>query len=289
MAFEALLGRPLPADYREFLLKHNGGYPVVTLGEAQDGEEFMLGGFLQLDPDGMDEPYTMHLCTPARREADYGWGLPADALVFADDPGGNLFTLSLDDPHHTVRFIDHESDAPFETHQVLAQGFTAFLQLIRSVDSQAALDAAAQREERKMLTSGSFPVALDAQLQRAEAHLPEVREAVRRACLEVFDEKTHFALHDDPRSRHVFDVMLWLHETATGPGITRADMHEILKAWFRDARGGFGLNGYAPGFLDDWWAARFDEGALEGDVNGKGTFTPAARTALVATLRARSV
>ncbi|MFD1731279.1 hypothetical protein ACFSC4_09750 [Deinococcus malanensis] len=121
-----------------------------------------------------------------------------------------------------------------------------------------------------MLTSGSFPVALDAQLQRAEAHLPEVREAVRRACLEVFDEKTHFALHDDPRSRHVFDVMLWLHETATGPGITRADMHEILKAWFRDARGGFGLNGYAPGFLDDWWAARFDEGALEGDVNGKG-------------------
>ncbi|WP_158263862.1 SMI1/KNR4 family protein [Deinococcus arcticus] len=283
-AFEALLDRALPADYRAFLLAYNGGCPVVTQGTGENGDEFMLSGFLELHPDDMDEPYTRHLCTPARREADYCWGLPVDALVFANDPGGNLFTLSLDDPRHTVRFIDHELDAPFETHRVLAQGFTAFLQLIRSVDAQAALDAAEQRHERETLTRGPFPAALEAQVQRAEALHPEVRAAVRRAGLAVFDAKSHFSLHADPHSLHVFDVMLWLHETATGPGITRSAMHEVLQGWFRDTPDGFGLTGYAPGFLDDWWTARFDDGILEGNPDGTGRFTPAARAALLAAL-----
>ncbi|GGO29829.1 hypothetical protein HNQ08_002779 [Deinococcus humi] len=286
-AFEALLGRALPADYRAFLLAYNGGFPRVTLGTSEDGKEFMLSWFLELHPDAMDEPYTSRLCTPARREADYGWGLPDDALVFAEDPGGNLYTLSLDDAEHTVRFIDHEVDDPFDSHRVLAHGFTAFLQLIRSVNAQAALDAEQQDQERESLARGPFPAAVEAQLQRAEALLPEVRAAVRRAGLAVFDEKSHFSLHADPHSRHVFDVMLWLHETATGPCVTRADMHQVLQGWVRDRPGGFGLKGYGPDFLDDWWTARFDEGALEGEPKGTATFTPAARAALLAALRPR--
>lgn len=286
-AFEALLGRALPADYRAFLLAHNGGFPVVTTGTEEDGEEFMVSWILELHPDAMDEPYTSRLCTPARREADYHWGLPDDALVFAEDLGGNLYTLSLDDAEHPVRFIDHEDDGPFDSHRVLAHGFTAFLQLIRSVDAQAALDAEEQRQERESLARGPFPAAVEAQLQRAEALLPEVRAAVRRAGLAVFDEKSHFSLNADPHSRHIHDVMLWLHETATGPGITRADMHQVLQGWFRDTPGGFGLGGYGPAVLDNWWAARFDEGALEGDPNGIGTFTPAGRAALLAALSPR--
>lgn len=284
-AFEALLGRLLPADYREFLLTYNGGLPVVTLGEDIDGTEFMLSGLRSLHPDAMDEPYAAHLSTPARREGDYGWGLPADVLEIANDPGGNLFTLSLDDPAHTVRFIDHESDAPFGMQRVLARGFTAFLQLIRSVDAQAAIEADVQCEERRRLERGPFPAALDAQLRRVEAHVLGVRDAVRRACLAVFNDKAHFSLHDDPRSQQVFDLMLWVHETATAPGLTRAEMHEVVFDWFSDASGGFGLNGYAPGFLDDWWAARFEKGALEGDVHGQARFTSDARTALMTSLR----
>lgn len=70
--------------------------------------------------------------------------------------------------------------------------------------------------------------------------------------------------------------MLWVHETATAPRTTRTEMHKVLEDWFTDAAGGFGLNGYAPGFLNEWWAARFEEGALEGDVDGQGRFTSVA-------------
>ena len=122
--FEATIGAPLPSDYRNFLLTHNGGRPTwPRLRFERDGtpDETVVEWFFALH----DEPYPVHgeerlppervlpahLKQPLQDfegaiESEYAGGL---LLPIARDPCANLFVLACGgDAHGRAWFHDHE-------------------------------------------------------------------------------------------------------------------------------------------------------------------------------------
>lgn len=109
-AYEARLGRPLPQDYRNFLLQHNGGYPDPSDFEMQspfksDGDFGTVDWFLGID---VSEP-TLGLEYVLQTFADR---IPPRLFPIARDPGGNLICLSSGgEDLGTVYFWDHERES----------------------------------------------------------------------------------------------------------------------------------------------------------------------------------
>ncbi|MGD9724270.1 MAG: SMI1/KNR4 family protein [Pirellulales bacterium] len=103
-AFEGRIGRKLPADYREFLHRYNGGIPEHhVLRDELSGD---LG--VQLFYGICEGPFDID----AKRELMRGrW--PERLLSIAVDDFGNAFCLSLGPPDYgSVYFWDHELEAP---------------------------------------------------------------------------------------------------------------------------------------------------------------------------------
>jgi hypothetical protein len=106
-AFERALGISLPHDYRQFLLRSNGGRP--------DPAEFAITGE-PLNPSGTihyffgihDGPnYNL-----GRKYAVYRERIPADLFPIAGDPGGNIICLAIrGDNVGSVYFWDHDYEA----------------------------------------------------------------------------------------------------------------------------------------------------------------------------------
>src|SRR5215831_4403730 len=120
-AFEATLGYPLPDDYRDFLLRYNGGRPSVIAVTGRDDDPTVpyahgdgVRGFYKLQTAaGLVKNY-QRLISPREYEDAYGLGFPSDALQIGDDDGGNMIMLELAHPQKLIRFVDHERlDRPF--------------------------------------------------------------------------------------------------------------------------------------------------------------------------------
>jgi hypothetical protein len=217
-AFEARLGYRLPPDYREFLLKYNGGIPVSGEVRGRDDDlsvPYAYGDAVRtlykLAPaQGTKQSYDA-LRTPNER----AWRLPGDTLAIGEDASGNLFVLELGRRGTAVRFLNHErGDEPLERHRVLADNFFDFTMRFMPVADMRASEDAARRREREALRAGSLPAKLEAQCRKVERDFPDVRTWIRAACLQVFDAKGNFSLHDDDRSKLVFDVAAWLASRA---------------------------------------------------------------------------
>ena len=106
--FEERLGAALPADYREFLLSHNGGEfvpdEIVLPGHA---EPFASMGPLFGLHDGRQS---------LEAACDNVEGLiPAAVLAFGEDVGGNLLCIGIRGEHRgKVFFWDHNRSLPGE-------------------------------------------------------------------------------------------------------------------------------------------------------------------------------
>jgi hypothetical protein len=222
-AFEESLGYRLPNDYREFLWRFNGGYPIVTLVNGRDDDPTMpysygdcVQVFYKLQTTARAVADSERLQSPGDAEEAYGWGLPADALHIGRDAGGNMFVMELGHPKYLIRFVDHERlDEPFETHRVIAEGFTDLLMRFRTVEEQGEEDRLEYLAERERMISGAFSDALEIQCHAVEQTYQHIRQWIREACLEVFEDKGYFSLHDDARSRMVLDLAFWLRQTAS--------------------------------------------------------------------------
>jgi hypothetical protein len=297
-AFEESLGYPLPNDYREFLRRFNGGYPIVMVVSGRDDDPTMpysygdgVRVFFKLQITARPVGAYERLRSPRDIEEAYGWGLPADALRIGQDAGGNMFVMELGHPKHLIRFVDHERlDEPFETHRVIAEGFTDLLMRFRTVEEQAEEDRLEYLAERERIISGAFSDALETQCDAVEQTYRHIRQWIREACLAVFEDKGYFSLHDDARSRMVLDLAFWLRQTASAmmqgdDAISLAATHENLDAWWRSQKGGFGLSGFAPGRLDDWWKDRVNLGVLQIMSDGRARMSTAATEALVTRFR----
>ena len=116
------LGRPLPRDYRDFLLWTNGGRPVNNVCVAAGTDVHWIFGL-------NEAPAWSSLWSTIDT---YAGRLPADVMPVASDSGGNLFVLESTGDAGRVLFWDHEAefdrDGGGPAFVVVASGFAQFLE-----------------------------------------------------------------------------------------------------------------------------------------------------------------
>lgn len=125
LAFERELPWPLPADYRQFLVEHNG----ATVSECETFTE-VPGHTKVEDVFGFhDGPTYLQL---DRFNANCSTLVPQSLILIASDPYGNYFGMALDpDRRGRVYFVDHEQlAAPIDALVEVASSFSALLERI---------------------------------------------------------------------------------------------------------------------------------------------------------------
>lgn len=118
-----------PSEYREFLLKHNGGRPTPKSFEFKDthgnDSDSLIHFFLAIY-NGYDD--NLEIEYRARVEEDR---LLPHFVPIANDPFGNLICLSVaGEDLGKVYFWDHEIEpetAGYENMSLIADSFTEFL------------------------------------------------------------------------------------------------------------------------------------------------------------------
>ena len=98
--FEQTLGERLPADYRDFLFRCNGGYTGGSLWHCErDVGVHHIGGFRE------ESHFSLLEHLEAIREF-----LPSDIIPRTDDPFGNAICLGIrGEKKGKIYFWDHES------------------------------------------------------------------------------------------------------------------------------------------------------------------------------------
>jgi cell wall assembly regulator SMI1 len=119
--FEHSLGITLPADYRSFLQRCNGGYAGGSVWDFDNGiGVHHIAGFRE----------EKHFSLPWRCNSLREF-LPPDVIPIADDPFGNAICLGIrSQGFGKIFFWDHES-ANDELARV-ADSFTQFVERLRS-------------------------------------------------------------------------------------------------------------------------------------------------------------
>lgn len=103
--FEKLVGAPLPPDYRQYLIDHNGGMPKNTsfkIGKENSRLHNMFG--INDGPDFQNMEWNYDIFKDR---------IPKKILPIGDDPFGNLICLGIaKDVYDKVFFWDHEIERP---------------------------------------------------------------------------------------------------------------------------------------------------------------------------------
>jgi hypothetical protein len=166
LAFQRRIGHELPADYREFLLEHNGGVPEATIVETKSVSSLVRrlhglhGGpsWARLD----------------KLRKTFDGRVPDGMLPIGTDPFGNLYCLGIAGRFRPkVWFWDHEGEAhegePPRTDNLtlVAPSFASFIGKLRRAPPDRplprarSLDQAAARGElatvERMLAAGADP------------------------------------------------------------------------------------------------------------------------------------
>ncbi len=126
--FEQTVGADIPTDYRDFLLKNNGGKPTPNVFDIpQENNASVLREFF-----GLNGAKTSKF--QAKLET-YKDRYPADMLPIGSDPSGNLVLLSVTGTEKgKVYFWDHELEADderqpyYENIYLISNSFAEFLE-----------------------------------------------------------------------------------------------------------------------------------------------------------------
>ena len=136
-AFETFVGHRLPARYRSFLLKYNGGRPDLRDYRNEDGSGASIERFFSIsDSDG-------NLFDEYRRSAS-DHILPAHVIPIGDDGGGNWICLSLDGANAgSTYFWDHDGadvGGGYDHLQLLTRRFSDLLNGLIDTFDQSVFD-----------------------------------------------------------------------------------------------------------------------------------------------------
>lgn len=143
-ALEQHIGHPLPSEYREFLLQHNGGKPdpdALTINIFGDDEENVVFCLFPvrdpavgtIDVEEMDQLYDWPLhCAWDDLQSDlknlYEKQFEHPLLPIGTDGSTNYYCIELSgDDRGSVYFLESE----MADTQKLADSFTDFLELLR--------------------------------------------------------------------------------------------------------------------------------------------------------------
>jgi cell wall assembly regulator SMI1 len=132
-ALETQLGRSLPGDYREFMLRYNGGRPKPPMfrfalrNGRQDNS--CVHWFLSIH----DGEYS----NLERTIRSLQGRIPPDTLPIADDPFGNVVLLGLhSDRRGKVYFWDHENEPKrqpdWSNVALVAETFDGFMRALEA-------------------------------------------------------------------------------------------------------------------------------------------------------------
>jgi hypothetical protein len=135
VAFERKLSVKLPEDYREFLLRTNGGYPADDLQfqfiEGDRESDSVLGEFYTLAQDSELGTLQEGLETFVNADRMPPWCLP-----IADDAFGNQICLSLNqDDFGAIYFWNHELEdiSPANLYRI-ARSFIEFIAMLKELE-----------------------------------------------------------------------------------------------------------------------------------------------------------
>ncbi|OMF94221.1 SMI1/KNR4 family protein [Paenibacillus sp. FSL R7-0337] len=125
--FEGINGLQLPQQYREFLLKHNGGYPkpyYFTISREQGMG--MVNVFY-----GIGEMYD----DLDKKIHNFDEILEAGFIPIADDSGGNQICLGLTEAHfgHVYFWIHDEDPEDMGNMFFLSKDFGEFLERLHEI------------------------------------------------------------------------------------------------------------------------------------------------------------
>jgi len=126
--FEETLGFSLPADYREFLLRRNGGkFQGSVVKVTGLDAKVALDEFFGLD---LDERLNLELWN-----YQYSYKKPAGSLVIGADPGGGMVLLGLDPGWSGVYYWDYsqwfEKSTPEHNIYLMAESFTKLMEALK--------------------------------------------------------------------------------------------------------------------------------------------------------------
>lgn len=133
-AVERRIGRPIPPEYREFLLVHNGGYP-----EPADFEITCHNG--RVMPVSVEWFFPVEAADSIDLEQvlrRYRGRYPEELFPFACDPGGNLICIAVaGEKAGQIWYWDHEEEAEegepptWDNLYPVSESLNAFLTALR--------------------------------------------------------------------------------------------------------------------------------------------------------------
>jgi hypothetical protein len=293
-------GYRLPAAYVDLARRHNGGllkrncYPMKErTGWAED--HVAISGFYAI---GRTSKYSLAGQLGAKFMIEK-WGYPPIGVGIADTPAGGHELIMLDyracgkrgEPQ--VVYVDQEDDYSVA---FVAPDFESF---IRGLVEESAYDTTEADRAAAIATveQGTLSPIVVRALAAVGDRLPNGERILRTLGRQIVDQKGFFALHADERSHLMYGLMFWLYSSLctarsfeafinyprTNPSYD-SPCYELMVAFSLVAAPyGFSTNGYAEGFLRDWWDAQIASGDIVEMTDGY-RLSPKAEAALLGRL-----
>lgn len=128
---EKTIGCKLPTEYCEFMLEHNGGQTEIDMvfdfyDEVNEMDNTsVIREFFKID----DGDYNLLKIYENLVNSD---AMRTAMIAIADDPGGNIISISLDsDDYGTVYYLDHEYaevDSDYLMRSKISNDFSEFIE-----------------------------------------------------------------------------------------------------------------------------------------------------------------
>jgi hypothetical protein len=269
---QELGGYRLPAAYVDLARRHNGGlvkrncHPMKErTGWAED--HVAITGLYAI---GRTSKYSLAGQLGAKFMIE-NWGYPPIGIGVADTPTAGHEMIMLDyracgkQGEPQVVYVDQEDDYSIT---VVAPDFETF---IRGLVEESEYDTPEEDLAAAIATveQGTLsPIVVQA-LAAVGDRLPDGERMLRVLGRQIVDQKGFFALHADERSHLIYGLMFWLYSNLctaksfeaflNGPKTNLSYASPCYKLMIPfglvAAPYGFTTNGYAEGFLREWWDA----------------------------------
>jgi len=275
---EAELGYTLPASYVQLMRTQNGGWPRNTCHVASEATSWAEDHVAVTGLSGIGRERTHGLCGELGSQFMIdGWGYPALGIYFADCPSAGHDMVALDyrgcgpQGEPCVVHVDQEGDYKVTW---LAPDFSTFVAQLRPEDAFEDDPDEMRAEELALVEQAPFGPLLQSLCDAFPN--PDLAAGLRELAAAIVNRKGSFGLHGDDLSLLMYDLQFLLYSHVRPvPSRESYLADDAYPAIIALSGGRFSTGGYAPGFVEDWWAEARRQGRIV--ETGAGLqFTPAA-------------